>query len=295
MWDKGPMRVTPFTATYMLPNMAAGVVALLFNLRAISFAIVSACATGTHVIGEAAEIIRRGDADVMLAGGTEAPFTPFALAAFHRTMALTQRNDDPERASRPFDRDRDGFVIGEGAAALVLESLEHARSRGATILAEIAGYGATTDAYHYTLPPEGGEGAARAMYMALRKAELAPEDIDYINAHGTSTPANDREETAAIKSVFGEHAYRVPVSSSKSMTGHLLGAAGLLEGVISVKSILEDCVHPTINLDNPDIENGCDLDYVAEGPRSVQVQTAMSNSFGFGGHNATIIFKEFEE
>ncbi|MBA3531547.1 MAG: beta-ketoacyl-ACP synthase II [Ardenticatenales bacterium] len=292
--EKGPMRVSPFTATYMLPNMASGVVGVTFNLRGPSYAIVSACATGTHVIGECAEIIRRGDADVMLAGGTEAPFTPFGMAAFHRTTALTQRNDDPERASRPFDRDRDGFVIGEGAATLVLESLEHAQQRGATILGEVVGYGMSTDAYHLTAPPEGGEGAARAMRLALKKAGLRPEDIDYINAHGTSTLANDKEETAAIKTVFGDYAYKVPISSSKSMTGHLLGAAGALEGVVAIKTILEGKIHPTVNLDNPDVEHGCDLDYVPNTVREQKVRTVMSNSFGFGGHNATIIIKEFE-
>ncbi len=292
--EKGPMRVSPFTATYMLPNMASGVVGITFNLRAISYSIVSACATGNHVIGEAAEVIKRGDAEVMIAGGTEAPFTPFGMAAFHRTTALTQRNDDPDHASRPFDRDRDGFVIGEGAATLILESLEHAQARGATILAEVVGYGATTDAYHVSSPPEGGEGAARAMRMALRKAGLTPEDVDYINAHGTSTPINDREETAAIKTVFGEHAYHVPISSTKSMTGHLLGAAGALEAVVSVKSIVEQKIHPTINLENPDLESGCDLDYVPGAPRDLDINVVMSNSFGFGGHNATILFKRFE-
>jgi 3-oxoacyl-[acyl-carrier-protein] synthase II len=293
--EKGPMRVTPFTATHMLANMASGLVGITFNLRGPSFSIVSACATGTHVIGECAEIIRRGDADVMVAGGTEAPFTPFGLAAFHRTTALTQRNDDPEHASRPFDRDRDGFVIGEGAATLILEELEYAKQRGATILAEVVGYGATTDAHHVTMPPEGGEGAARAIRIALRKAGLSPEEVDYINAHGTSTMLNDKEETAAIKSVFGEAAYDVAISSTKSMTGHLLGAAGTLEGMVAVKSIVEGKIHPTVNLENPDLENGCDLDYVPNEMREIPVRVAMSNSFGFGGHNATIIFKAYEE
>ncbi|MDQ4075228.1 MAG: beta-ketoacyl-ACP synthase II [Chloroflexota bacterium] len=294
LFERGPMRVSPFTATYMLPNMASGLVGITFNLRAISYTIVSACATGTHVIGECAEIIRRGDADVMIAGGTETPFVPFGVAAFHRTLALSQRNDDPEHASRPFDRDRDGFVMGEGAGTLVLESLEHAQQRGATILAELVGYGATTDAYHVSAPAEGGEGAARAMRMALRKAGLEPEEVDYINAHGTSTPLNDKEETAAIKRVFGEHAYNVPISSTKSMAGHLLGAAGSLEGVVTVKSMVENRIHPTLNLENPDLEDGCDLDYVPGEPRDVNIRVAMSNSFGFGGHNATIIFKQFE-
>lgn len=292
--EKGPMRVSPFTATNMLPNMASGVVGITFNLRALSFAIVSACASGNHVIGESMEVIRRGDADVMIACGTEAPFTPFGMAAFHRTTAMTTRNDDPLHASRPFDRDRDGFVIGEGAAALVLESLEHAQARGATILAEVIGYGTATDAYHVSAPPEGGEGAARAMRLALKKAGLTPEEIDYINAHGTSTPLNDMAETSAIKMVFGEQAYRVPISSVKSMTGHLLGAAGALEGIASIKTILEGKIPPTINLDNPDLARGCDLDYVPHVMREQPVRTVMSNSFGFGGHNATIIFRAFE-
>jgi 3-oxoacyl-[acyl-carrier-protein] synthase II len=293
--EKGPMRVSPFTATHMLANMASGIVGITFNLRGPSYAIVSACATGTHVIGECAEILRRGDADVMVAGGTEMPFTPFGLSAFHRTTALTQRNDDPDHASRPFDRDRDGFVIGEGAATLILEELEHARQRGATILAEVVGYGATTDAYHFISPPEGGEGAVRAMRIALRKAGIQPHEVDYINAHGTSTLLNDKEETAAIKTVFGEAAYDIPISSTKSMTGHLLGAAGTLEGVIAVKTIVEDKIHPTLNLENPDLENGCDLDYVPGQMRETPVRIAISNSFGFGGHNATVVFKEYEE
>jgi 3-oxoacyl-[acyl-carrier-protein] synthase II len=293
--EKGPMRVSPFTATHMLPNMPSGMVGIIFKLRGPSYALVSACATGTQVVGECAEVIRRGDAEVMLAGATEAPFTPVGMAAFHRTTAMTQRNDDPDHASRPFDRDRDGFVIGEGAATLVLESLEHAQRRSATILAEVVGYGTSTDAYHVSAPPEGGEGAVRAMRLALGKANLQPEEVDYINAHGTSTPINDKVETAAVKKVFGEHAYRVPISSSKSMTGHLLGAAGALEAVIITKSILENRIHPTINLENPDLEDGCDLDYVAEGMRELPVRVAMSNGFGFGGHNASIIFKKWEE
>ena len=294
LFERGPRRVSPFTATHMLPNMASGIVGITFNLRALSFAIVSACATGTHVIGECYEVLRRGDANMMVAGGTEAPFTPFGMSAFHRTTAMTQRNDDPTNASRPFDRDRDGFVIGEGAGALILETLEHAQARGATILAEIVGYGATTDAYHVSAPPEGGEGAVRAMRQALRKAGLEPAQIDYINAHGTSTPINDREESAAIKTVFGETAYDVPISSTKSMTGHLLGAAGALEGVVSVKSLLENRIHPTLNLENPDVEDGCDLDYVPGQARELPLTHVMSNSFGFGGHNASVIFKKWE-
>ncbi|MGB0385808.1 MAG: beta-ketoacyl-ACP synthase II [Ardenticatenaceae bacterium] len=293
LMEKGPMRVSPFTSTHMLPNIASGIIGITFNLRAISYAIVSACATGTHVIGEGMEIIRRGDADVMIVGGTEAPFTPLGMAAFHRTTAMSTRNDDPAHASRPFDRDRDGFVIGEGAATLVLESLEHAQQRGATILAEVIGYGASTDAYHLSAPSEGGEGATRAMRMALRKAALAPQEIDYINTHGTSTPLNDKAESAAIKKVFADYAYKLPVSSTKSMTGHLLGAAGALEALISVKVIQEGKIPPTINLFNPDIENGCDLDYVPHIMRQQPVRTIMSNSFGFGGHNATIILRAY--
>lgn len=295
LMERGPMRVSPFTSTHMLPNTPSGVVGLAFNLRGISYALVSACATGTHVIGEGMEVIRRGDADVMLVGGAEAPFTPLGMAAFHRTSAMSTRNDDPDHASRPFDRDRDGFVISEGAATLILESLDHAKERGATILAEVAGYGASTDAYHLSAPPEGGEGAARSMRMALRKAGLAANEIDYINAHGTSTILNDMAETAAIKKVFGEYAYQIPVSSTKSMSGHMLGAAGAFEGVVGVKVIQEGKIPPTINLFHPDIERGCDLDYVPHVMRAQPVRTVMSSSFGFGGHNATIILKAFEE
>ncbi len=291
-FERGPKRVSPFVATYMLPNMAAGELAIRFNLRGLNFAIISACASGTHTIGEAAEIIRRGDADVMLAVGTEAPIVPSGLAAFHRTGALSTRNDEPEKASRPFDAKRDGFVFGEGAAAMVLESLEHAQARGARILAELVGYGATCDAFHISAPEESGEGAARAMRLALEKAGIRPEEVDYINAHGTSTPLNDKTETLAIKRVFGEAAYSIPISSTKSMIGHLLGAAGVVEGAVCVKTIEEGIIHPTINYEYPDPE--CDLDYVPWEPRRKRVRYALSNSFGFGGHNATVIFKAFE-
>lgn len=293
--EKGPMRVSPFASTQMLPNMGSGVVGITFNLRGPSYAIVSACATGNHSIGEAYEIIKRGDAEVMVAGGTEAPITPFGLAAFHRTTALTQRNDDPAHASRPFDKDRDGFIISEGAAVIVLETLEHAQSRGATIYAELVGYGASTDAYHTSSPPEGGEGAARAIKRALDKSGVAATEIDYINAHGTSTPLNDKAESAAIKAALGDHAYQVPISSTKSMSGHLLGAAGALEAIVAVKTIQTGTIHPTINLDNPDLENGCDLDYVPNTARHADVRTVLSNSFGFGGHNAALLFRKFEE
>lgn len=291
LFEKGPRRVSPFTSTFMLPNMAAGQIAITFNFRGYNFALISACASGTHVIGEAAEIIKRGDADVMIAGGTEAPIVPFGLAAFHRTGALSTRNDDPKHASRPFDAERDGFVFGEGGAALVLESLEHAKARDAHILAEVAGYGATCDAFHISAPADEGEGAARAMQMALDKARIAPEEMNYINAHGTSTELNDKWETYAIKTVFGEHAYNMPVSSTKSMTGHLLGAAGVLEGAVCIKSIQDGVVHPTINYEYPDPD--CDLDYVPNDAREYDVNYTMSNSFGFGGHNATIILKSF--
>lgn len=293
--EKGPMRVSPFTSTQMLANMASGIVGITFNLRGPSYALVSACATGTHSIGEAAEIIKRGDADVMVAGGAEAPLSPIGLAAFHRTTALTQRNSDPGHASRPFDKDRDGFIISEGGAIVVLESLEHALARGATIYAEIAGYGMSTDAFHTSSPPEGGEGAARAMKIALRKAGMTPDDIDYINAHGTSTPMNDKAETAAIKAALGERAYQIPISSTKSMSGHLLGAAGALEAIVSVLTIRDGIIHPTLNLENPDLEAGCDLDYVPNTARKQDVNVVMSNSFGFGGHNAAIILKKYEE
>jgi 3-oxoacyl-[acyl-carrier-protein] synthase II len=293
--EKGPMRVSPFTATQMLPNMASGIVGITFQLRGPSYAPVSACATGNHSIGEAMEIIKRGDAEVMVAGGSEAPLTPFGLAAFHRTTALTTRNDDPGHASRPFDKEREGFVISEGAGIVVLESLEHAKKRGATIYAEVVGYGASTDAYHTSSPPEGGEGAVRAMKIAMRKAGVIPEDIDYINAHGTSTPLNDKAETAAMKTALGDAAYNIPISSTKSMSGHLLGAAGALEAIVSVKTIQTGMIHPTLNLENPDIENGCDLDYVPGEPRKKEVNVVMSNSFGFGGHNSVLIFKKYEE
>lgn len=293
--EKGPMRVSPFTATQMLPNMASGIVGITFQLRGPSYAPVSACATGNHSIGEAMEIIKRGDAEVMVAGGSEAPLTPFGLAAFHRTTALTTRNDDPGHASRPFDKEREGFVISEGSGIVVLESLEHAKKRGATIYAEVIGYGASTDAYHTSSPPEGGEGAVRAMKIAMRKAGIQPEEIDYINAHGTSTPLNDTAETAAMKTALGEAAYHIPISSTKSMSGHLLGAAGALEAIVSVKTIQSGMIHPTLNLENPDVENGCDLDYVPGEPRKKDVNVVMSNSFGFGGHNAVLIFKKYEE
>jgi 3-oxoacyl-[acyl-carrier-protein] synthase II len=288
---KGPMRVSPFVATYMLPNMGAGQISMTFGIRGPSLCIISACATGTHVIGEAAEVIRRGDARVMLAGGGEAPITPFALAAFHRTQALSTRNDDPEHASRPFDAQRDGFVFGEGAALLVLEDLDFALSRGATPLAEVVGFGSTSDAFHLSAPHPEGLGAFKAIARALEKAGIRPDEVDYINAHGTSTPLNDKMETMAIKKAFGESAYTIPISSSKSMSGHLLGAAGVFEAAVCVQTIQSGTIHPTINYEYPDPD--CDLDYVPNEPRKAKVDVALSNSFGFGGHNATIVLRRY--
>jgi 3-oxoacyl-[acyl-carrier-protein] synthase II len=292
LFEKGPMRVSPFTGTYMIPNMAGGQVAITFGVRGPNFNIASACATGTNSVGEAFEIIRRGDAEAMITGGAEGYLTEFGLAAFHRTTAMSTRNDDPARASRPFDAGRDGFVMGEGGGVLILESLEFAQKRGAQILAEMIGYGTTDDAFHITAPVEGGAGAAKAMARALKKANVKPEEVDYINAHGTSTMLNDAAETAAIKTVFGESAYKVPISSTKSMVGHTLGAAGAVEAIATVKTIETGWIHPTINYETPDPK--CDLDYVPNKPRQKTVRVAMSNSFGFGGHNATIVFKKYE-
>ena len=288
---KGPMRVSPFTATNMLPNMPSGQVAITFGARGINFCIISACATGSHALGEAFEIIRRGDAQAMIVGGVEAAITPIGLAAFHRTGAMSTRNDDPLHASRPFDKDRDGFVMAEGAGVLILENLEFALQRGAPILAEMIGYGATDDAYHATAPADGGLGAAKAMQRALKKARIEPKDVDYINAHGTSTPPNDKSETKAIKIVFGEKAYDIPISATKSMVGHLLGASGVVEAVATVKTIEEGVIHPTINYESPDPD--CDLNYVPNTAIKKPVDVAVSNSFGFGGHNASIVFKKY--
>lgn len=288
---KGPRRVSPFLVPMMIVDSAAGQVAMAVGAKGPNMAVVSACATGAHSVGEAMEIIRRGDAEVMLAGGSEAPITPIGVIAFIQAQALSNSNDEPEKASRPFDAKRNGFVAAEGAAVLVLESLEHALARGAKIYAEIVGYGATADAYHITAPPERGEGAARAMQMALRKAGLRPEDVDYINAHGTSTPLNDKAETEAIHDVFGAHAYKVAVSSTKSMTGHLLGAAGAVEAMVCVKAIQQGVIPPTINYEYPDPD--CDLDYTPNVARRMPVNVALTNSLGFGGHNCTLIFRRF--
>ncbi len=291
--ERGPLRVSPFLVPMMLPDSAAGMVAITLGVRGPNLAVVTACATGTNAVGEAGEVIRRGQAEVMLAGGSEAAVVPIAMAGLGVMTALSTFNEDPQRASRPFDLNRDGFVMGEGAAMLVLESLEHALNRKAHILAELTGYGSTNDAYHISAPAENGAGAAICMQMALDYAQLQARDISYINAHGTSTPLNDKSETAAIKTVFGENAYRVPISSTKSMTGHLLGASGALEALFCVKTLQDCMLPPTINYETPDPE--CDLDYVPNQARPAQVQHIMSNSFGFGGHNATIILSRYEE
>ncbi len=288
----GPEKVSPFLVPMMIPDMASGAVAMKYGFKGPNFCVVSACASSTNGIGEAYRMIQRGDADVMIAGGAEAPLTPLAVAGFSNMRALSTRNDEPHKASRPFDAERDGFVMGEGAGIVVLESLEHALQRGARIYAEITGYGATEDAYHITAPHPEGEGAYRSMLLALESAGLKPEDIGYINAHGTSTPLNDRIETQAIKRLFGEHAYRIPISSTKSMIGHLLGASGGAEFIATVLSVYHQKVHPTRNLEHPDPE--CDLDYVPEGAREVSIRHALTNSFGFGGHNASLVVSRFE-
>ncbi len=289
--EKGYRRVSPFYVPMMIPDMAAGQVSIALGAKGINTCTVTACATGTNSIGDAFKVIQRGDADVMITGGTEAPLTNMSFSGFVSARALSL-NPDPKTASRPFDKNRDGFVMGEGAGVLVLEELEHALARGANIYAEIVGYGATADAYHITAPAPGGEGGARAMKQAIADAGLTPNDVDYINAHGTSTDYNDKFETAAIKEVFGEHAYNVAVSSTKSMTGHLLGAAGGVEAIFSVLAIKEGIIPPTINYETPDPE--CDLDYVPNEARKQEVNVALSNSLGFGGHNATILFKKYQ-
>ena len=289
--NRGPNRVSPFFVPMMIANMAAGQIAITFGLRGPNITTVTACASSTNSIGDAFKLLQRGDADVVVTGGTEAPITTLAIAGFCAMRAMSTQNDQPEKASRPFDRDRDGFVMGEGAGILVLETLEHAEARGARIYAEMAGYGTTCDASHMTAPDPEGDGAARSMEMAIKDAGLQPEEITYINAHGTSTSLNDKCETMAIKRVLGEHARKVLVSSTKSMTGHLLGAAGGIEGIASVLSIYNSIIPPTINYEHPDED--CDLDYVPNVAREAEVQVALSNTFGFGGHNATIIFKKF--
>ncbi len=288
--EKGPKRVSPFFIPMMIANMASGHVSILFGAKGPNTTTVTACATGTHSIGDSYKLIQRGDADVMICGGAEATIRPTGLAGFCSMRAMSTRNDEPEKASRPFDLERDGFVMGEGAGIFILEELEHAKKRGAKIYGEIIGYGLSADAHHMTEPdPNGPE---RCMKMAIRDAGIAPEQIDYINAHGTSTPVGDRSETIAIKNALGDHAYKVAVSSTKSMTGHLLGAAGGVEGVICGLTLKHGVIPPTINLEHPDPE--CDLDYVPNVARKADVRVAMSNSFGFGGHNATIIMKKLE-
>ncbi|MPQ25190.1 beta-ketoacyl-ACP synthase II [Bacillus paralicheniformis] len=288
---KGPRRVSPFFVPMMIPDMATGQISISLGAKGVNSCTVTACATGTNSIGDAFKAIQRGDADVMISGGTEAPLTRMSFAGFSANKALST-NPDPKTASRPFDKNRDGFVMGEGAGIVVLEELEHALNRGATIYAEVVGYGSTGDAYHITAPAPNGEGGVRAMNEAIKDAGLSPENIDYINAHGTSTPYNDKFETIAIKEVFGEHAYKLAVSSTKSMTGHLLGAAGGIEAIFSVLAIKEGIIPPTINIETPDED--CDLDYVPDQARRQDVNVVLSNSLGFGGHNATLIFKKYE-
>jgi len=289
---RGPRRVNPFFLPAMVVDTAGAQIAIQYGLHGPSFGIVSACATGANAIGEAAEIIRRGDADVVIAGGSEAGILPLAFAGFNVMKAMSTRNDEPERASRPFDAQRDGFVIAEGCGIVILESLEHAQARGGRIYAELVGYGSTVDGYHLAAQPENGVGIQRAMRRALQRAGLQPGDVDYINAHGTSTPLNDANETKAIKAVFGEMAYDIPVSSTKSMTGHLMGAAGALEAIVCVKVIETGIIPPTINYEYPDPE--CDLDYVPNRARRADVRVAMTNSMGLGGHNACLIFSRYE-
>ena len=292
LFTKGSDRVTPFLVIQMLIDLLPGHVSMQLGLKGPNFSIVSACATSGHAIGEAAEVIKRGDADVMIAGGAEAGVVPIGIAGFHAMRALSTRNDEPEKASRPFDKDRDGFVMAEGGGMIVLEELEHALARGATIHGELVGYGMSADAHHVSAPSEDGEGAARAMRTALRKAGISAKDVGYVNAHATSTPLGDRSETNAIKAVFGAGAYDVAVSSTKSMTGHLLGATGAVEAIACIMAMKDGVLPPTINLDNPD--EGCDLDYIPNVARMRQVDYAITNSFGFGGHNSSLILAKYQ-
>lgn len=292
MLEKGVKRISPFTIPAMIANMASGNIGIYFGAKGPNKSIVTACAAGTHSVGDAFEMIKNGRAKVMIAGGTEASITPFAMNAFANMKALSTRNDEPTKASRPFSADRDGFVMGEGAGILILEELESAKARGAKIYAEVVGYGETCDAYHITAPADGGEGAVRAFKMALKEGNIALEDVTYINAHGTSTPANDRNETAAIKTVFGNYAKNLMVSSTKGATGHGLGAAGGIEAVIIAKAISEGVIPPTINYDNPDVE--CDLNYVPNVAVEKEINVAMSSSLGFGGHNAVIAMRKYK-
>lgn len=289
--EKGANRISPFMVPMMIADMASAQVSITLGARGPNFCTTSACSSGSDAIGSAFEIIRRGDAQVVITGGSEAIITPIGIAAFNACQALSARNSEPQLASRPFDAERDGFVIGEGAGILILENLTYAEKRGANILAEIIGYGASSDAYHITQPAEDGEGAIRAIKLALKKAGLTPDEVDYINAHGTSTPLNDKVETLAIKNVFGDRAYRIPISSTKSMTGHLIGGAGALEATICIMAMQHGIIPPTINLTHPDPD--CDLDYVANVARRAEVTTALSNSFGFGGHNSVLAFRKY--
>jgi 3-oxoacyl-[acyl-carrier-protein] synthase II len=292
LFEKGADRISPFFVTMMITDLAAGQISIRYGLKGPNFAVSSACSTGAHAMGESYEIIRRGDADVMIAGGSEAPVVLIAMAAFGNMHALSTRNDDPEHASRPFDAQRDGFVLSEGAGVVVLEAEEFARARNAPILAEVAGYAATADAHHVTEPAPGGDGAAHAMRLALQRANVAPEEVQYINAHGTSTPAGDRAEIAAIKSIFGDAAYRVPVSSTKGATGHMLGAGGTVEAIFCIKAMHQGIIPPTINYEFPDPD--CDLDVVPnEARHTVPLDVTMSNSFGFGGHNVSLVLRRY--
>jgi 3-oxoacyl-[acyl-carrier-protein] synthase II len=290
--ERGPRRVSPFFVPQMISDIAAGHISMKYNLRGPNYCIVSACATASHSIGDAARLILYGDADIMVTGGSEAAICPMGVAGFNSMKALSTRNDDPQKASRPFDKNRDGFVIGEGSGILVIEELEHARQRGANIYAEICGIGFTADAYHITAPAPGGEGAIRAMRRCVADAKLNLDDIDYINAHGTSTPYNDKSETDAIKATFGEHAKKLSISSTKSMTGHLLGAAGGIELIASILAIKNGRIPPTINYEGPDPE--CDLNYTPNQPAEREIRNAISNTFGFGGHNACILVSKFD-
>ncbi len=293
MFEKGPARISPFLIPMLIPDIAPGYISIQYGLKGINYATVSACASSAHAIGAAFNHIRWGDAVGMLAGGSEAPITPMGVAGFNAMRAMSTRNEEPQRASRPFDLQRDGFVMGEGGAILVLEELSHAKARGAKIFAELAGVGFTADAFHITAPDENGDGAYRCMKAALTCANVQPQEIDYINAHGTSTPLNDKVETMAIKRLFGEYAYKIPISSTKSMIGHVLGGSGAMEAVACVMTIVKQMVHPTINYETPDPE--CDLYYVPNKAIQHRVRTVLSNSFGFGGHNVSLLFKEYTE
>ncbi len=290
--EKGTKRITPFFIPMVIPNMGAGQISIIYGTKGPNLSLTTACAAGTHAVGEAFRSIANAECDVAITGGSESVICPLAVGGFHSMKALSTRNDDPEKASRPFDKDRDGFIISEGAGVLILEALEHAQARGARIYAEVVGYGLSGDGYHMAAPPEDGDGAVRCMRMALQDAGMQPEDLDYVNAHGTSTPLNDVVETRAIKKVFGAHAYRLAISSTKSMTGHMLGGAGGIESVFTALAIKHQMAPPTMNLENPGPE--CDLDYVPNKARAMKIRAAMSNSFGFGGTNAVLIMKRYE-